>query len=85
MLGARLRVVDGQVVEARIAWGSVGPVPMRSPSVEAALLGVPIDVDAEAKVAQDIRPIDDIRSTADYRQRVAENILRSFLRSVVQT
>lgn len=85
VLGARLRVVDGQVVEARIAWGSVGPVPMRSPSVEAALLGVPIDVDAEAKVAQDIRPIDDIRSTADYRQRVAENVLRSFLRSVVQT
>ena len=27
---------------------------------------------------QDIAPIDDIRSTADYRRRVATNLLRRF-------
>jgi xanthine dehydrogenase small subunit len=67
------------IVEARIAFGGVAPVPLRCHGVERALL----DGDARAglsSLARAIAPIDDIRSTARYRQRVAENLLRDFMR-----
>jgi CO/xanthine dehydrogenase FAD-binding subunit len=79
VLATRLRVEGGVVTEARVAFGSVGPTPLRCPTVEAALVGKPVDPTAAALVAQDIRPIDDIRSTRVYRLRVAENVLRSAL------
>lgn len=79
MLGGRLSVVDGRVTEARVALGSVGPVPLRLPSVEAALIGKPVDPAAADLVARDIHPIDDIRSTRAYRLRVARNIVRRWL------
>jgi len=34
---------------------------------------------AAAALAQDVAPIDDIRSTADYRAAVARNVLLQFL------
>jgi len=79
ILGGRLRVQDGIVTEARVALGSVAPVPLRLPSVEAALTGSPIDPDAADLVAQDITPINDVRSTAEYRNQVATRIVRSWL------
>jgi CO/xanthine dehydrogenase FAD-binding subunit len=69
------------IVEARIAFGGVAPVPLRCHAIERALL----DGDARvglASLAHAIAPIDDIRSTARYRQRVAENLLRDFMRSL---
>jgi xanthine dehydrogenase small subunit len=80
VLGGRLQVQDGRVTHARLALGSVGPVPLRLPSVEAALIGRPIHSSAADAVAQDITPIDDIRSTADYRRTVATRIVRSWLK-----
>jgi xanthine dehydrogenase small subunit len=82
VLGGRIRVEDGVVTEARLALGSVAPVPVRLLSVEAALTGSPIDPSAADKVAQDITPIDDIRSTAHYRSQVATRIVRSWLESL---
>jgi CO/xanthine dehydrogenase FAD-binding subunit len=79
VLGARLRVVDGVVTDARVALGSVGPVPLRAHHVEAALVGRPVDPAAASVVLRDIAPIDDIRSTASYRNRVAVNIVRGWL------
>ncbi len=79
VLGGCIRIQDGVVKEARIALGSVAPVPMRLPSVEAALLGKPVDPSAADHVISDIAPIDDIRSTASYRSRVATRIVRSWL------
>ncbi len=79
VLGGRLRVVDGVVTEARVALGSVAPTPIRARNVEAALVGRPVDPGAAAAVAQDIAPIDDIRSTADYRRTVAANVIRAWL------
>ncbi len=87
VLGARLSradgVADGVVQQARVAFGSVAPIPLRARHVEAALVGRPLDpgaIDAAVgAVARDIAPIDDIRSTARYRLRVAENIVRSWL------
>ncbi|HEX6049802.1 MAG TPA: FAD binding domain-containing protein [Gemmatimonadaceae bacterium] len=62
----------------RIALGSVGPVVVRARAAEA-VLAAGGDIDAAAKaVAGEIHPIDDVRSTADYRRRVAVNLLRQF-------
>lgn len=84
VLGGRLRVEGGVVMEARVALGSVAPVPLRLPRVEAALVGRPLaEAPAAAElVAADIHPIDDIRSTADYRLRVARNVVHTWLASV---
>lgn len=79
VLAGRLRVQDGVVTEARVAFGSVAPIPVRARSVEAALVGRPVDVSAAEAVVADIAPIDDIRSTAEYRRRVARNVLRTWL------
>ncbi len=62
----------------RVAFGSVGPTVVRAWEAERLLSsGLSID-DAVSALANDIAPIDDIRSTADYRQRVATNLLRRF-------
>lgn len=63
---------------ARIAFGSVAEVPLRARSAESALARGDVD-GAVAAVAADIRPIDDVRSTAEYRRIVAQNVLRQLL------
>ena len=64
----------------RIAIGSVAPTVVRVPSTEAALAsGASID-EAQKILLDEIAPIDDIRSTAEYRRRVAANLLASFWR-----
>lgn len=79
VVGGRLRVVEGVVTEARVALGSVAPTPIRAYHVEAALLGKPIDPAAAAAVHDDIAPVDDIRSTSEYRRTVAVNVIRTWL------
>lgn len=63
---------------ARVAFGSVAEVPLRARGAEAALARGDVE-GAVAAVAADIRPIDDVRSTAEYRRRVAQNVLRDLL------
>ncbi len=59
----------------RIALGSVAPTVVRLPRTEEALAsGAPI-VEAQRVLEEEIRPIDDVRSTAAYRRRVAANLL----------
>lgn len=62
----------------RVAVGSVAPTVVRLPATEATLLaGLPIDLGV-GTLASEIAPIDDPRSTAAYRLRVAQNLLRRF-------
>ncbi len=62
----------------RIALGSVAPTVIRLPRTEAALAsGAPI-ADAQRLLLDEIAPIDDLRSTAEYRRRVAANLLAGF-------
>jgi CO/xanthine dehydrogenase FAD-binding subunit len=63
---------------ARIAIGSVAELPLRARRAEAALERGDVE-GAVAAVAQDIRPIDDVRSTAAYRRQVTQNVLRELL------
>jgi hypothetical protein len=81
VLGVRIALDQGRVSEARVAYGSVGPVPARAVEVEALLVGKPLtesNIDA-AVAAMDIKPLDDVRSTAEYRNAVARSILRAEL------
>jgi CO/xanthine dehydrogenase FAD-binding subunit len=64
---------------ARIAVGSVAEVPLRARGAEAALAKGDT-AGAVAAIATDIRPIDDVRSTAAYRRAVTQNVLARLLR-----
>ncbi|MBC7929727.1 MAG: xanthine dehydrogenase family protein subunit M [Rubrivivax sp.] len=76
----------GAFAKVRIALGSVAPVVLRCRRTEELLKGRRPDEalirDARAALAEDISPIDDIRSTARYRTRVAQNLLAEFLSEV---
>ena len=60
----------------RIALGSVAPTVIRVPQTEAALAGGASADEAAEILGREIVPIDDVRSTADYRRRVSMNLLR---------
>ncbi len=62
----------------RLAIGSVGPTVLRLRQVEDALAGGKSLDDAVMILEGEITPIDDLRSTATYRSRVAGNLLRRF-------
>jgi CO/xanthine dehydrogenase FAD-binding subunit len=65
-------------LETKLALGSVAPTVVRLTRTELALnAGGPID-DALRTLADEIRPIDDLRSTAEYRRTVAANLVRQF-------
>jgi CO/xanthine dehydrogenase FAD-binding subunit len=74
---------DGRVEELRFALGSMAPTVRRLAKAEAFVKGKKLtrEVVHEAcsLLKQDVAPIDDIRSTAEYRLTVSENLLASFL------
>jgi CO/xanthine dehydrogenase FAD-binding subunit len=80
--GAAL-VEGGEIRDIRIALGSVAPTVLRAVNTENGLRGAKlapaIIQAAKDLLARDIAPIDDIRSTARYRLRVAQNLLEEFL------
>ena len=82
-LAALAKLDADQISDARIAFGSVAPIVVRCVQTENALRGQRPDADtiksACAVLSQEISPIDDIRSTADYRLQVAKNLLTDFL------
>ena len=70
--------------DVRVALGSVAAMPIRAPMTERVLEGAqptPETVDRAAEtLAAEIQPIDDVRSTADYRRAVSARILHRILR-----
>lgn len=62
----------------RIAFGSVAPTVVRATRTEGVLAAGGGIEEAAAALSSDLSPIDDIRSTAEYRRRVAGNLLRAF-------
>ena len=74
---------DSTVADVRIVFGSVAPVPLRCVKTETSLRGQRIDAttiaNAKQTLAQEIAPIDDIRSTKNYRLQVSLNLLEDFL------
>src|SRR4051812_36892366 len=70
--------------DVRLALGSVAATPIRAAATEAALEGrppTPETADRAAEVlAAELAPIDDVRSTAEYRRLVAARVLHRFIR-----
>jgi CO/xanthine dehydrogenase FAD-binding subunit len=82
-LAALARLEGGVVHDVRIAVGSVAPVPLRLSETERTLERKRIEPSivalARKTAAAEIRPIDDIRSTARYRAAVVSNLVAEFL------
>jgi len=76
-------IADNVIEDVRIALASVAPVPLRLTKTETALKGHTIDSEmlhlARQTAVAEIKPIDDIRSTARYRAAVAGNLVVQFL------
>ncbi|MEX2152000.1 MAG: xanthine dehydrogenase family protein subunit M [Gemmatimonadaceae bacterium] len=64
--------------QPRIAIGSVAPTIVRARRTEAALAAGASIEDAARILGDEIHPIDDVRSTAEYRRTVTVNLLRRF-------
>lgn len=77
----------GVVNQIRLAAASLAPFPARLLKTENSLLGRRIDsatiLEAQEVMTQEAKPIDDIRSTAAYRSRVAANLLGEFLNELL--
>ncbi len=77
-----IRVAEGVVTEARIAFGGMAGVPRRAAHVEAAITGRPWSMEtveaAAGQWAKDFTPLTDMRASADYRLAAARNMLTRY-------
>lgn len=78
-----------KITNARLAFGSVAPVPLRARAAEQTLEGATflrrggnhaLASSARAALARDIAPIDDIRSDREYRMDIAGRLIEQLLR-----
>ena len=76
------------IVDARIAYGVAGPVPMRAPSAEAAVRGLPVSeqtVAAFGKAAlADVNPRTSWRASREFRLQLAEELALRALRESIR-
>jgi xanthine dehydrogenase small subunit len=77
-----VQVEGGKVIDARVAYGGMAAIPSRAPQAEAALIGQPWSMAtieaAMAALAQDFKPITDLRASREYRLQAAASHLRRF-------
>ena len=70
---------NGDIEDARLSWGSVAPMVIRSNNVEDFLKGKKFSIETlkalKSIVEKEVSPIDDIRATALYRKLVASNLV----------
>lgn len=79
---------DEKIKDVRIAFGAVGPTTIRSKYLEDRLKG--LDKEELENILEDIKeeyfkiivPIDDLRSTAEYRKGVCLNLMEDFLKNI---
>jgi CO/xanthine dehydrogenase FAD-binding subunit len=81
---AAMALVEANVlIEIRLAAASLADRPIRLTATEAALKGKQLTSatieSARKALLSEVKPIDDIRSTAEYRKHVAANLLEEFL------
>ncbi len=76
-------VVNTRVTRARVGIGAVADRPIRLTPVEELLVGARIDASlidrARELTLECIEPISDVRSTRNYRRRVASNLVARFV------
>ena len=77
-----LRIDNGVVTQARVAFGGMAAISKRASACEAALLGAPwnsasIELACTA-LAKDFTPLSDFRASKEYRLLSAQNLLRKY-------
>jgi carbon-monoxide dehydrogenase medium subunit len=79
---------DGACQNVRIALGSVAPIPMRAKEAEAMLEGKQADTKLLEEVAkqasEDIKPISDVRASAEYRSILSRVIVEEAFREAIR-
>jgi xanthine dehydrogenase small subunit len=77
-----LRIKDGQISDARIAFGGMAAIPKRASRCEQALIGKPWNqatIEAAVKaLGEDFTPLSDFRASKEYRVLTAANLLRKY-------
>ena len=77
---------DGIITQARIAFGGMAGTPARALRTETALIGQIWSAEtfatAQAAMAQDFTPLSDMRASAEYRARTAENMLMRYYHDI---
>ncbi|WP_085307725.1 xanthine dehydrogenase small subunit [Planktotalea arctica] len=73
---------NGVIASVRLAFGGMAGTPMRAAKAEEALVGQvwnEASMDAAAKaLAQDFTPLSDMRASAEYRMKTAQNMLHRY-------
>lgn len=81
-------VKANKIDSIQLSMGSVGPMTIRLTHTERFLIGKTLSpatiASAQAEMLKDISPIDDIRSTATFRNDVARNVLAQCLNELMQ-
>ncbi|TKT80261.1 xanthine dehydrogenase family protein subunit M [Aquamicrobium sp. LC103] len=90
MAAARISVdAEGTVRELALSVGSCSPAALRFPELEGRLVGRHADASLVEAVAgwpfEELRPIDDVRATAEYRREAAREIAARALRGALAT
>lgn len=74
---------EGTIQRIKLAWGSVGPTVVTVPEAEMFLTGKNLSEEALSAAGRlamtAVSPIDDTRASADYRRRLAGNLLLKLL------
>jgi len=82
-IAAHVPQAGGRISNARIAFGAMGPTPLRAKATEQALEGKSLDeasiLSVVSAVANDLQPADDPIATAWYRREVASVHLKRLL------
>jgi CO/xanthine dehydrogenase FAD-binding subunit len=85
-VAAAAHVDAGRIVDVRIALGSVAPTVLRARETEKMLRGEKLTPaifrEAQDVLVREIAPIDDMRSTAQYRRTIARNLLAEFCETI---
>ena len=75
-----LKLEDGLIDDARVAFGGMAAIPKRAVSCERALIGAPFNAETIERACEalekDFTPLTDFRASREYRLLVAQNLLR---------
>lgn len=73
----------GRITGARLAYGGMAGTPLRAAHAEAAMIGAPFEQEtmhaAMAAMVDDFQPLSDMRASAGYRLKAAQNMLLRYL------
>ena len=82
---------QGVLNDVRIAFGAVAPTPLRITAAEEMLLGADVFRIEDAqirevsnKVADEIKPITDVRGTAQYRREISKVLTKRAIENNIQ-